>query len=56
MRRNNNEEFGFKKMQDSLMPSKTKMFLAAAGVFIANLVIFIFCVGVIAIAVKWVIS
>jgi len=46
----------FRKMQESLLPSKTKMAVMGTGVVLVNVVLFLGAVGVIALAVKWVIS
>lgn len=53
-----NKEFfdGFKKDTESFFPSKKKMVGAALLAVVVNVVAFIFCVGIIAVAVKWVIA
>ena len=43
-------------MNDDWMPSKIKMAAVGTGVILLNVVLFIGAIGVIAYAVKWVIS
>jgi hypothetical protein len=46
----------FRKMQNGFFPSKKKMAVIGIGTVIVNGVLFVCAVGVIALAVKWVVS
>ena len=46
----------FREMREEMFPSKTKMAAVGIGVVLLNIVLFLLAVGVIAYAVKWVIS